>query len=290
MSKSFLSREWLVLKEKRRVEMKSTGKNFVIGVLLTTCIYWIGCGKDKSVDSKDDVANTNFVAKESFSFKVRVFDHTRLRLEAISGSVAITGESRSDSVLITGERRVGSESTRDAEEYLQLLQVTVQDLGNEIFVKTSQPEQTHGRSYVVDYTITLPENLDVSVDHVSGIVEIDSVDNSVSVNHVSGQVLLDQVFGSAQVNLVSGEIEAKVTLPKDGAINFNLVSGSVELDIPQNTSAEFSAKITSGTISISDLVLQNQVSTPDSVTGTLGSGEGMISLNVVSGFISVSGF
>jgi DUF4097 and DUF4098 domain-containing protein YvlB len=270
--------------------MKSTGKKFVIGVLLSACIYWVSCGKDKSVDSNGDVANANFVAKESFSFKVRLFDHTRLRLEAISGSVAITGESGSDSVLITGERRVGSESTQDAEEHLQLLQVTVQDLGNEIFVKTSQPDQTHGRSYVVDYSITLPESLDVLVDHVSGIVEIASVDNGVSVDHVSGQVSLDEVFGSAQVNLISGEIEAQVTLPKDGIINFSLVSGSIELNIPQNTSAEFSAKVTSGTISISDLVLQNQVSTTDSVTGTLGSGEGTISLNVFSGFISVSGF
>jgi hypothetical protein len=270
--------------------MKSTCKKFVIGFLLTTCVCWISCGEDKSVDSNGDVANTNFVAKEFFSFKVRVFDHTRLRLEAISGSVVITGESGSDSVLITGERRVGSESAQDAEEHLQLLQVTVQDLGNEIFVKTSQPEQTHGRSYVVDYSITLPESLDVLVDHVSGIVEIASVDHSVSVDQVSGKVLLDEVFGSAQVNLVSGEIEAQATLPKDGTINFNIVSGSVELDIPKNTSAEFSAKVTSGSINISNLVLQNQVSTPDSVTGTLGSGEGTISLNVFSGFISVSGF
>ena len=98
--------------------MKSTGKKFIIGVLLTTCVYWISCGKDKSVDSNGDVANTNFVAKESFSFRVHVDDQARFRLEAINSNVVITGVSDSDSVIITGEKRVGSESTDDAEEHL----------------------------------------------------------------------------------------------------------------------------------------------------------------------------
>ena len=85
-------------------------------------------------------------------------------------------------------------------------------------------------------------------------------------------------------------IEAEVTLPEDGTINLNLVTGNIELDIPQSTSAEFSASVVTGTISLSDLVLQNQASTPGSLTGTLGSGEGTISLNVVTGSISVQGF
>jgi DUF4097 and DUF4098 domain-containing protein YvlB len=166
----------------------------------------------------------------------------------------------------------------------------VQDLANEVLVKTTQPEQTLGRSYVVDYTITLPEDLEMLVSHVTGSVSIYSVNNGVSVSHVTGKVLLDEISSSALVNLVTGEIEAEVTLPDDGTISFNLVTGNVELNIPQNTSAEFSARVVTGTISVSDLVLQNQISTPDSVTGTLGSGGGTISLNVVTGSIGVRGF
>lgn len=259
-------------------------------VLLAASFICITCSSDKSVDSDGGVDNTDFVAKESFSFKVDVAAHSRLRLEAITGSVTITGKSGSDSVLITGEKRVGSESTQDAEEHLQQLIVSVQDLGNEVFVKTTQPEQAQGRSYVVDYTITLPEDLEVLVNHVTGSVGVYSVNNGVSVSHVTGQVLLDEISSSALVNLVTGEIEAEVTLPEDSTINFNLVTGNVELNIPQSTSAEFSAKVVTGTISLSDLVLQNQVSTPGSLSGTLGSGEGTISLNVVTGSISVKGF
>jgi hypothetical protein len=274
----------------RRVEMKSNSIKLVILVALAACFLWISCGSDKTVDSDGGVDNTDFVAKESFSFKVDVAAHSRLRLEAITGSITITGEPESDSVLITGERRVGSESMQDAEAHLPLLQVTVQEIGNEIYVKTTQPEQTQGRNYVVDYTITLPEDLEVLVNHVTGSVGVYSVNNGVSVSHVTGQVLLDEISSSALVNLVTGEIEAEVTLPEDGTINFNLVTGNVELNIPQSTSAEFSAKVVTGTISLSDLVLQNQVSTPGSLSGTLGGGQGTISLNVVTGSISVQGF
>lgn len=270
--------------------MKNGITKLVFLVLLAASFICITCSSDKTVDSGGDVNNTDFVAKESFSFRVDVTTHSRLRLEGVSGTVTITGESGSDSVLITGERRVGSESMQDAEDHLPLLQVTVREVGNEIYVKTTQPEQTHGRSYVVDYTITFPEGFVVSVDHVTGIVSINSVKNSVFVNHVTGQVLLDEISGSAVVSLVTGEIEAEVILPEDGTINLNLVTGNIELDIPQNTSAEFSATVVTGTISISDLILQNQVSTPGSLSGTLGSGEGTISLNVVTGSVNVQGF
>jgi DUF4097 and DUF4098 domain-containing protein YvlB len=270
--------------------MKSTCKKFVIGVLLTTCVYWISCGKDKSVDSNGDVANTDFVAKESFSFKVHVDAHTRLRLEGISGSVAITGESGSDSVIITGEKRVGSESTDDAEEHLQLLDVSVQDLGNEIFVKTIQPEKTHGRSYVVDYTITLPKSLEVLAHNVNGTVTVDSLDNSISVSNVNGLIALEEIFGSTVVQLTNGEIESQVALPPDGTIDMSVVNGNIDLNIPVNTSAEFSANVTNGRISVSNLVLQNEVSSPTSHQGTLGQGEGTISLRTINGNVNVSGF
>ena len=70
----------------------------------------------------------------------------------------------------------------------------------------------------------------------------------------------------------------------------NTVNGNITLDLPTNTSAEFSANVNSGSIVISNLVLQSEVITPTSVTGTLGNGEGEISLETVTGDINVSGF
>ena len=270
--------------------MKNTRIKLSIAILLITCIFGLSCGKDKVVDSGENVSNTDFVAKESFSFAVGVVDHARLRLEGINGSVTITGESQSDSVIITGEKRVGSENIEDAQEHLQVLEVKVQDLGDAVLVKTVQPEKTYGRSYVVDYTISLPRSLEVLADNVNGTVIIGSLNNLVFVNNVNGQITFNEIFGNAFANLVNGRIEGEVTLPSDGTINMAVVNGNIDLDIPVNTSAEFSAIVTNGTISVFGLHLQDLVSTPTSLRGTLGGGQGAISLITVNGNITVSGF
>ena len=79
-------------------------------VLLAASLAWICCSSDKTVDSEGNVNNTDFVAKESFSFRADVTTHTRLRLDGVSGTVTITKEPESDSVLTTGERRDAKES------------------------------------------------------------------------------------------------------------------------------------------------------------------------------------
>ncbi|MFQ5752020.1 MAG: DUF4097 domain-containing protein [bacterium] len=242
------------------------------------------------VDPGDEVSDTNFEAKESFSFEVDVTNHVRLRLEAVNGPVKITGLPGANSVKNWGERRVGSESIEDAELHLQDLEVQVTEPAEEIFVKTKQPQDSRGRNYIVNYNITLPENLEVLVDNVNGEVKIDSVKNQVSVSNVNGRINLNDIFGSTVVNLVNGQIESEVTLPVDGTINMNTVNGNIDLDIPENTSAEFSANVTNGNISVSNLVLQNIVSSPNSLRGTLAAGQGTISLRTVNGNIWASGF
>ncbi|NIM99598.1 MAG: DUF4097 family beta strand repeat protein [candidate division Zixibacteria bacterium] len=271
--------------------MRSTvGRSIVLLFMLAVCILWVHCGKDKSSGPDDKVSNTDFVAKESFRFAVDAEDHTGLSLEGINGNVTITGLSGADSVIVAGEKRVGSESMQDAEEHLQDLQVNVWGVQGVVFVKTTQPDQTQGRAYVVDYDITLPKSLQVLVINVNGAVTIDSINSFISVQNVNGPVTLEEIFGSVSVQLVNGQIQAEVTLPQAGLITMSAVNGGIELAVPQNTSAEFSASVENGIISMSNLVLQDLRSTPNSLTGTLGDGQGTISLTTVNGSISVWGF
>jgi len=89
---------------------------------------------------------------------------------------------------------------------------------------------------------------------------------------------------------VNGQITAKITLPLNGNIGMANVNGNIDLEIPTNTSAEFSAGLVNGNITITNLVLQNQVSSSTSLTGTLSNGEGTIALTTVNGNISATGF
>lgn len=245
-------------------------------VFSATAIFLMSCSDETNPispdNSSDQVSNTNFAAWESFSIAMNAANHSGLSLETINGTIVITEASAADSFKILGEKRVESESIEDAETHLKELEVDVQDLTDEILIRTVQPKLSGGRHYIVNYTITLPKNMDVKV------------------NSANGRVTLDEIFGSVFVALINGDIYSEVTLPLDGTIDMKLTNGRMELDIPQNTSAKFNATVVNGNISVSNLDLQNKVKTSKSQTGTLGDGHGTISLITTNGGIRVTGF
>jgi hypothetical protein len=270
--------------------MKTTLSGLALLAMLVCLGLWLGCGDDGTTDSGDKVDNTDFTAQEAFSFKVEVAGNEGLRLEGITGEVVITGVSVIDSVTITGIRRVRSESTEDAEEHLELLEVSVEDIGSEIHVKTLQPENPHGRSYEVDYVVVIPKRFEVTADNLTGEVFVSSIDNVVSVGNVTGMIEMHQISGSVFADVITGQIVAAVTVPTGGTIDMGVVAGAIELAIPTTTSAMFSANVGTGTVDVDNLVLHDADISTHSVTGRLGSGDGTISLDVVTGSIAVIGF
>ena len=235
---------------------------------------------------------TVFEETEPFFCEVPAGNLTQLNMEGVNGEITITGEPGADSVMITAVKRVQSKiDAQDANEHLQELVVNCESLATTVYVETIQPDDTVEQNYIVDYTITLPTYFKVQVDSINGIVTLDSIENDVTVNMVNGEVTLANIHGSALVRLANGTIDTEVVLPLQGSIDLKVATGGdIHLAIPTNTSATFSATTLFGSISISsNLVLQDVVKTPTSLSGTLGSGDGEISLGTM-GDIYVSGF
>jgi hypothetical protein len=218
------------------------------------------------------VSNTQSVARESFSYQLGAMAHSGLTLEGVNGTVNIVGSSGAATVEITGERLVKSETTEDARRHLEKLEVRIEDLGSEFWVRTVQPENSNGPSYVVNYTITLPKKW------------------SVVVSELNGDVSLKSIHGSAYVDLLNGRIEGDLVLPTDGEIDMKTMNGGIDLRIPARTSAEFSADVMNGSINVANLDLHHTVKDRNSLRGTLGDGRGRVSLRTTNGRIDVRGF
>jgi hypothetical protein len=118
---------------------------------------------------------------------------------------------------------------------------------------------------------------------------VESITDTVVIENVNGPVSATDIEGNTRVTVVNGQIEASVTIPSNGYIIMNVANGSIDLGIPQETSAQFSATVAIGDITISSLSLTNETTTANSVTGTLGSGDGTISLVITNGSITVTG-
>ena len=241
-------------------------------------------------DNGDGNGDVRFEEEEPFSFDITIDNQDQFSLLGVNGEITITGDSGADSVMVTGVKRVQSSiSSQDAIDHLQDLQIDWESAATEISVETTQPQDSAERNYTVDYTITLPQYFKIQVDSINAVVLLDSIDNDVAVNIANADVTLRNIHGSALVILVNGAIDGEVVLPLNGTIELSTATGNIQLAIPVDTSAEFSATTLFGNINVSNLVFQDELTTSTSLTGILGSGQGMISLNAM-GDITVAGF
>ncbi len=257
--------------------------------VLVGLFFFSGC-IIADLDDDDDFGNNNVVAREAFSIDVDVTTQALLRFDGVNGNVEILGRADAAAIRITGEKEVGSNSRLDAERRLDDIDILVDDRADEIIIRTLQPDNTQGRNYVVNYTITLPADLAVSVTSVNGNIIIADIDNDVLVNNINGNVRLDAIFGNALVNLTNGNIDSEVVMPLTGSIEQTTTNGNITLNIPTTTSADFSARVTNGNIGLDNLTLRDATRTNQSLTGQLGDGDGTIELRTVNGNVSVNGF
>jgi hypothetical protein len=235
---------------------------------LFSLILASGCGGGSH---SSGFVDTRPWAQAPFAFDEAIGSQTALQLQGVSGKIEVTGIPGATSVTITGVRRVQANTLEDATAHLAKLEVIVSSSANEVLVETVQPESSAGRNYIVDYVIAVPQNFDYRI---------------MSIN---GRILTDTIEGNVLLTLVSGDITASVALPPGGEMEMRAANGSIDLRIPQTTSAQLSATVAIGSISLTNLTLFNETVTPGSRTGTLGGGDGTITLGVGNGTIAVQG-
>ena len=245
-----------------------------------TAAGFLGCGGGGGINVNisgpsfppfNPVQNTDFVASEPFESTLSSTNRLRLVLTGVNGMVAVTGMPAGGSVTISAERRVGSDSLADAQSHLSYLQVQVQEVGNDIVVRTSQPPDPAGRSYQVDYQIGVPASFALSIVNTNGSIE------------------LTGMSGDVDTDLVNGSIEATLQVPAGGSIKMTTVNGGIDLHLPLSTSANLSAEVEVGTITVQDPLVPNEMRSNSTLQHTLGAGGATVSLQTTTDSIRIDG-
>lgn len=238
----------------------------------------------------DGTGPLQFLAEDAFSYVFDATGNVRLNVEALNGTITITGVAGGDELKVEGIKQVWSSSQADADQYLDSLEIRADEELDEFIVSTEQPEASSLRNYVVNYEIELPDGLEVVIASGNGEITLASLKNDIVIASGNGDVILEDIEAGMVVALGNGAIDAEVTLPPDGTVAVAVGNGDIDLAIPQSTSAEFSAEVGQGSISVVNLTLTNDQSTGTTRTGTLGSGQGTIELHAGNGTITVTGF
>jgi len=241
------------------------------------------------VDPEDPEDENKFSAVEAFAYSLNATDISGVNLSGVTGEIEVVGLTHSTQIEVWGERRVESNSQKDADEHLDLLEVKISQKNQIVYIETEQPSDSKGRNYDVTYHLRIPQNRLIFIQSVNGTVAIDSLQNDIRVELVNGKVALAAIRASVQVAVVNGEIDATLILPAGGKHDLATTNGAINYKIPSNTSSEFSASVLNGNIHIEKLQLMNSTYASKSVTGKLGSGDGKISLKAVNGNINALG-
>jgi len=138
--------------------------------------------------------------------------------------------------------------------------------------------------------VSVPTNLQVSANSVSGDVSITGATGDVRANSVSGDLKLDRLRASSVVaNTVSGDVEVSIQeFTGRGDLVFRTVSGDVTLDLPRQLDVDLSMNTVSGGIN-SDyaLTLGNGRVNRRNIEARIGAGGRRLDLSTVSGDVKL---
>jgi hypothetical protein len=129
----------------------------------------------------------------------------------------------------------------------------------------------------------------IDANTVSGQIEAQGLDGAVSFTSVSGDLALaGGLLDRLGARTVSGRVAADVALVGDRSLTVNTVSGEVALRLPESTSAEVHLSSAAGRIDTSFPGLQRyDRAVARNVSGTLGTGAGRLTVNTVSGSVTL---
>jgi len=174
-------------------------------------------------------------------------DAAELCVETDVGSITITGADVTDCD-ITAEITVKARTKEKARELAEQVKIELQHAGDRLSIKVRKPDALKSRSLTVDFKITAPTQLNLDCS-----------------THV----------GSMNVSGIKGQIEASAN-----------VVGSIEFTAPTQLSAQLNVSSNIGSIKTNKPVtVVGKLS--KSIKGTIGSGEGKISLRTNVGSIEI---
>jgi Putative adhesin len=130
---------------------------------------------------------------------------------------------------------------------------------------------------------------DVDAHTVSGALEAQGINGKLNFNTVSGDLALAEGWlERLDVNAVSGDVTADIDLDPLGGMHVTTVSGEVTLRLPAGTDAQVHLHSVSGRVG-SEFAELRSMSAPASHTvgGSLGAGSGHVSVNTMSGRVTL---
>ena len=202
------------------------------------------------------------------------------------GPVFIEGGSDTSTVRWFLDKNVTAESQDQAEQLFPQLSVTLQSLNDTAFISLRSVPQANFNPSAL--SLTLPYWIPCTLRRVSIATHVSYLRSTFIGENIGNTTILGHE-GNCILSGSKGQVSVETALPDSGLCMVAMAEGDIILKVPASTSSLFSAVTANGTIAYSGLVINDRVTTSQSLTGRLGSGRGNIQLTTAKGNISIVG-
>ncbi|MBI2510420.1 MAG: DUF4097 family beta strand repeat protein [Opitutae bacterium] len=207
----------------------------------------------------------------------------------LNGDVEIVGWDKAE-VSIEAEK-----SARDGDD-LKKIEIVVDASADHVSVKTKHHKRDdeswwrrHGDSFgAVRYTIRVPAQLArLKVDAMNSNISTENVRAHVKLETMNGRIRAVGLVGDAELDTMNGRIVASFDrLAAGQKVSVDTMNGQCEVFVPADANAHVVASSLNGRVS-SDLPMTLEKSSRRSLRGSLGKGEGSLSLDSMNGSLSI---
>jgi hypothetical protein len=233
-------------------------------------------------------AHTPAADADHLSRTLPLAPNTPIRIAITEGSVIVTGESRSDLAVDIVRRAAGGKSTT-------ALPMVVEQTADGIHISALQASDTahlgHDPDLQATVTVHVPVDADIAaVDVFEGRIELTNLRGNVTAEITRGPIQATRLTGRVRLTGHIGDVTVEqAELPADGLLRLRTFNGTVRLALATRpANARVLAVTFNGHVSSNlPLEMKDQFG-PNFGETTIGSGEPLISIDVVTGDIRIT--
>lgn len=240
-------------------------------------------------------AQAQEVERDAFSFRGQLAAGRTVHVRNINGAISVE-RSTSGRVEVSADKRW----RRGDPDNVRIVQVAARDGGIMVCALWNDAECTEngirGNSSMkngrdndvsVQFTVRVPDGVQVNMQTVNGGVEIDDVSGMVEAQTVNGSIAARGTGGAVRAETVNGAINASMSSLGGEDLHFSTVNGAITLELPANSNADLDISTVNGSVSTDfPVTVQGSISRKR-LRGTIGSGGRELKASTVNGSVTL---
>jgi hypothetical protein len=203
------------------------------------------------------------------------------------GEITVTGADVTNCD-VTATITAKASTEEKAEKLAEEVKIKLQPSANKLSVKVEKPKETSNCSIAIDFNITVPKQTALQLAINVGEIRISEITEPIEAETNVGTINCRQITGDTDLTTNVGEVTVAYSENAPPICNADIRTdiGEINFTAPHDLSAQVRASVNIGSIQ-TDLPLTVTGKINKSLNGTIGKGEGKITLKTNIGSIRI---